>query len=39
MRWNEEGKVVEVRDYLDSAMLRDIWEENEAESDTLGAEQ
>ncbi|KAH8806120.1 hypothetical protein F5884DRAFT_860703 [Xylogone sp. PMI_703] len=29
MRWSEEGKVVEVRDYLDTALIKEVWEENE----------
>ncbi|KAH8819707.1 hypothetical protein F5884DRAFT_849015 [Xylogone sp. PMI_703] len=28
MQWNEEGKIVYVRDYLDSALLNRIFEEN-----------
>jgi ketosteroid isomerase-like protein len=30
VRWNEEGKIVQVRAYLDSALLRDVIEANES---------
>lgn len=29
VKWNEEGKIVQVRAYLDSALLRDVIEANE----------
>ncbi|RQM07620.1 hypothetical protein DH86_00002082, partial [Scytalidium sp. 3C] len=29
LRWNDQSQVVEVRDYLDSALLKQIFEENE----------
>lgn len=29
MKWNEEGKVIEVRDYLDTALITEVWKEAE----------
>jgi ketosteroid isomerase-like protein len=29
VRWNDEGKIVQVRAYLDSALMRDVIEANE----------
>jgi ketosteroid isomerase-like protein len=30
MKWNDEGKVISVRDYLDTALIEEVWKEAEA---------
>jgi ketosteroid isomerase-like protein len=29
IKWNEEGKVIAVRDYLDTALIEEVWKEAE----------